>query len=176
MKEYIYLEFLWPIKDYFCTLEKNEFVYDWIIPILISCLAYFLCKNDLCYNQVATFSGYIINALAILIGFSITSITILATTDNERTKHLKSIKTRRTIGNEPISLYQLIFITFTFALIVEIILLIINILSSINIGVLQDISTRRLIFAINTILLFHVVFLNIRNITNFYHIFWTKEP
>ena len=111
--KYFYLDFVWPIKDYICTLNAGEFIFDWIIPLVISASIFFLCGIDLCSTQISTYNGYVINALAILIGFSITSITILATSDNEKTKELKEYQTNRSLGNKSISLYQLIFITFS---------------------------------------------------------------
>lgn len=170
-KKYLYLEFLIPIKDYFITLEAHEFIFDWVIPIVFSIISYFLFINCLSLKNKIDFNGYIINFLAILIGFSITCITILSTSDNENVKQLKISETKRRVGSKKINLYQLIFITFSFVLIMEI-----STLTFILIYDLIYISEKRqrfsdLLFVVNILLLSNIIALNIRNISNFYFIF-----
>lgn len=170
-KEYLYLEFLIPIKDYFIVLKSHECIFDWGIPLIFSTLSYFLCIKGLSLKNKIDFNGYVINFLAILIGFSITCITILFTSDSENVKQLRNSDTERKIGNKKINLFQLIFITFSFVLIMEFLTLV-----SILIYDLIYISEERhrfssLFFVANILLLSNIIALNIRNISNFYFIF-----
>ena len=126
ISRYIYLEFLQLVKDYFATLKKNEFLFEWGIPIIVSVIFYFFSKTNL--QEFSETLLIIINVLAILIGFSIATITILSTTSSKNVNDLKKILSERKIGGQRITLYQLMMITFSFMLFIEIFLLIYNLI------------------------------------------------
>lgn len=173
--KFLYLEFLFPVKDYFITLKLKEFLFDWVFP-LFGCLAVYGCFFiNISFKDTICFNGYVINSLAILIGFSITCLTILATSGNDNVKQLRDVEIDRKIGNKKLSLYQLIFITFSFVLIMEITTLVLNLLYFLIYSSLAEKKFFVIIFLIINFLLFHIIFLNIRNITNFYFIFWRKS-
>ncbi len=173
--KYMYLEFLIPIKDYLVTLNLRELIFDWFIPIILSTIAYFFLIPGIAKTDILNFNGYVINALAILIGFSITCITILSTSSNDNIKALKERKSKRKIAGKLISLYQLIFITFSFVLFMEVIALLFNLIYFLIYSSSCINNYLRLFFALNLCFILHIVALNIRNISNFYFIHWNEE-
>ena len=172
---FLYLEFLFVIKDYAVTIKLKEFIFDWILPFIFAFLFRLLFLNNLCINQINDFNGYVINVFAILIGFSLTSLTILSTSNSNNINQLKENITERKIGGKNISLYQLIFITFSFGLLVEIFSLIFSLFYFLFIKIGFSEFFIKNVFVFYLIFLIHIIFLNIRNITNFYFIFWKKD-
>ncbi|MBI9069955.1 MAG: hypothetical protein JEY94_00055 [Melioribacteraceae bacterium] len=171
----LYLEFLIPLKDYLVTLKLKEIIYEWMIPIGISVYSYYCFFPCLSKQNFLDFNGYVINALAILIGFSITCITILSTSNNENIVWLKKKESERKIGNKNISLYQLIFITFSFVLFMEVFTLLFNLIYFLVFSSNLSLGSENELFALNTTLVLNIVFLNIRNISNFYFIHWNDN-
>jgi len=170
--KFIYIEFHIPIRDYLSILTWKEAFFDLIIPLIVAIVSYCFIFNCANIDKLATFTGLVINFLAILIGFSITSLTILSSESGNSFETLKKYDSKRNIGNKPITGYQLILITFICVILVEFITLAYNLtyyLLWVN-GFLT--SYVRIIIAINIFLMLHIIMLNIRNITNFFFIFW----
>lgn len=170
--KFIYFEFHYPFRDYLSTLTWKETFFDLFIPLIVAILSYVFIFNCANIDKLGTFTGFVINFLAILIGFSITSLTILSSESGNTFETLKKYETKRRIGNKSITGYQLILITFICVILVEFLTLSYNLiyyLLWLN-GFL--ISYFRIIIAINIFLMLHIIMLNIRNITNFFLIFW----
>lgn len=168
MSKFLYLEFMQPIKDYFITLKKNEFVFEWIIPLILALTFYFFFTSNL--DKYLESTPIMINVLAILVGFSIATITILSTTESKNIKGLKKVLSERKLGGKHLNLYQLLLITFSYILIIEISLLVFNLLLN-----FFSITNNYLIFfCINIFFIIHILFLNLRNITNIYFVFFRQ--
>jgi len=171
----LYTEFLLPIKHYFFTLTGKEAIFDLIIPSTLGILSFILGSwCDISINQTNSieFIKTLITLLSILIGFSITSLTIIAST-TELTGRLMTVKTERKVGNKILNLYQLMNITFIMAIFSEILTLILNLSAVLFISadVQYIINNINLIIVINIMLISHILLLNIRNVTNFYFVF-----
>ncbi|MCA1906618.1 MAG: hypothetical protein LDL11_08535 [Desulfarculus sp.] len=170
-RRYIYLEFLYPVRDYIETIKIDEALYEWGGPIIITLGSLgVLWWQNISISYIA-FSKYIAGLMAILIGFSITSVTILSTASGETIDRLKKEDSERNIGGKPIKVYRWMLVNFTFALFGEI-------LSIVAVSVLYVFSRcsispylQAIIFGINIWVVAHVVLLNIRNITNYYLVF-----
>lgn len=175
VSKFFYLEFLIPLKDYFCSLSFKEFLFEWVIPLIVSIILFYTILPKINLTIILNFNGYLINALAILIGFSITTITILSTSSNKNIDHLKEKKSARIIDGRKISLYQLVFINFSFVLFIEFFAIIYNLLFYLifSASCLTDYS--HILFSINIFIVSHIVLLNIRNIANFYLIHWNDK-
>lgn len=172
---FLYLEFLLPIKHYFSTLKEDEAIFDLVIPLIFGVigLALGLFLNiSIDKNDSIEFFKVLIMLLSILVGFSITSLTIIAST-SKLTDTLMSVQTGREIGYTKINLYQLMNITFIFALFSEIFTLILNLCAVLLISFDIIIIHRcvNLIMLIDIMLISHIFLINIRNITNFYFVF-----
>ncbi|HMN16343.1 MAG TPA: hypothetical protein PKD03_01895 [Ignavibacteriaceae bacterium] len=178
----MYKEFLQPIFDYFTIIRRDEFLFEWITPIVLSFILILWGFKSISIEIVKEFNGYIINFLAILIGFSITCITILVGSESDSIKTLKEKHCQRSIEKREITLYQLILISFSYAIIIEIVtlayVLIFILVCDPTISVDGNITsnnTYRYLTIGTVFLLFHIILLNLRNITNFYFVFWRNK-
>lgn len=167
----IYIEFLYPIMHYLKTLKNNEAAFDLGVPIIVGIVGYIIryyYEYSILSTDAAGFFSTIITLLAILIGFTISSITIIATT------HQKiSIPTERSVGNTNLTLYQLMNTTFIYTLFAEFFTLVFNIAAVLSIAynVSWAIDYVNLLILIDIVLITHIILLNIRNVTNFYFVF-----
>ncbi|WJH31335.1 hypothetical protein N6H13_12735 [Paenibacillus sp. CC-CFT742] len=173
----IYGEWLIPIIDYYKTLKKNEKNYEIIFPLLIAVITtvvYFFFGDSL--RALMKLRDILPNALAILIGFTISCITILVSSDNNTIKYLKETNSdNRVVRNKVISLYQWMLITFVYILIIQVFLLAFVFFVAF---VLQLTKTNPFIsigLFIETYILLHILLLLIRNITNFYFVFFVRR-
>ena len=80
----MYLEFLILIFDYFKTLKFRTVLYEIVIPLIISGFAFYLLYTGKNTSMCNNFRDNVLTLLGILLGFSITIITIL-TTGNSKT-------------------------------------------------------------------------------------------
>lgn len=164
----MYLDFFILILDYFKTLTKRVFIYEWLIPFIICigtfCLCYFYGTPSIIEN----FNNNVIRLLAVLVGFSITIITILTTGHSRNLEEIKSFKTKVEINKKKISLFRLLIINFTYSVIIEVLLIVNSLLYPF---VLDRIVLPSLIkyigFSIVIALIVHVLLLTIRNLTDF---------
>ena len=171
----LYTEFLVPIKHYFFTLTGKEGIFDLMIPTTLGVTSFILgSRYDISISQTNSieFIKTLITLLSILIGFSITSLTIIAST-TKLTGSLMGVITERKVGNKKINLYQLMNITFIMAIFSEILTLILNLSAVLFISadIQYIIHNINLIIVINIILISHIFLVNIRNVTNFYFVF-----
>lgn len=177
MGKIIYGEWLYPIVDYYATLKRNERNYEIILPLIVSGLSvliYFLYGDS--FRAIMKLRDILPNALAILIGFTISCVTILVSSDNATIKFLKDkLSNDRLVRNKIISMYQWMLITFVYILIVQVFLLtfIFFIAFILQIHQSQTFLSISLFIEVYTIL--HILLLLIRNITNFYFVFFVQR-
>ena len=170
----MYIEFLLITGDYFKTINKKIFVYEWIFPILIT----FLCAYLGCILSFEIFEKFkesSINILGVLLGFSIAVITIITTGSGKNLEEIKKIKTNIVIGGTKISLYDLLLINFTYSVILEV-LLIISCLTMplINKIIFFSFDLKLFFYSMMVFIVLHILLLTLRNITDFYLIITKK--
>ncbi len=170
MRRVVNLEFLLPIGDYFSTLELRDAVFDWALPAIISIGMYFIALRNLGSSQAISMAGYFINFIAIIIGFSIACITIFATSSSKNIEELRKVLSRKKAYGAPITLYQIMLATFMFMLIMSILSLTYNLIFYffIQCGIISE--NLGFFEAIDIFLVLHILFLALRNMTNFYHV------
>lgn len=167
----MYKSYLILINDYVFTLKRNV-IFDILIPLFISViLGYLLSKNLLHFDN-----NFVINTttvLGILAGFNVTAITILTSANNETVKDMKAKKTGITFDGIEISFFRKIYILISYSILICLITIIIN-----TVGYLVPWSiffTKNFIYVLKSIDLFivlHIMFVNIRNITSLYFIYF----
>ena len=79
-----------------------------------------ILKESSYTESIKQFNGYIITLLGILIGFSMTSVTLLVTSNSKNIERLQETLTNRKVETQLINLYQLVLINFVFVLMIEI--------------------------------------------------------
>jgi len=163
-----------PIAHYFSTIKKMEFFTEIVIPILLTIPFVFLFSNAKNYG-ISKFTNFIFTFSAIMIGFSITTITLLTTSSNENIEETKANETDRKLYGSKITLYQITLIKFTYCLFVEFLVL------ALNLGFVLFYHLSCLKYYVNIYYLFnifflsHIIILSYLNITHLYYIFIKKN-
>jgi hypothetical protein len=175
--KWIYGEWLIPIVDYLRTIKKNEAIYEIIIPLLISIIVTIICYLlGFSIQALGKLRDLLGTTLSILIGFTITCLTVLVTSNNDAIDKLKVKKTNfRIISSELITMYRWILIMFSYLLISQVILLIFIFLSAFINKVFNNYLLASILLFISIYLILHILLLLIRNITNLYCTFSGKE-
>ncbi len=174
-RRFFYREPIIPVLDYLFTLSLDVFIYDIAMPFFVSVLIYFLVLSKISLCSISSFSTVIIGILAILIGFSITSLTIIVSNGNQNIEKLKNTQSSRKLNGKNISLYQLLIITNTYSIVAEIVALLIN-LSFLFIFKSKIYSiSYSIYYSLNIFMLLHIFFLILRNATNIYLVFYKNN-
>lgn len=171
--KHLYGEWLIPVVDYYRTVKKNEVYYEIGIPCLVAIIStYLYYQNASLHPALMKLRDLMPNALAILIGFSITCITILLTSNNTNIETIKQRKTARVIEGEQITIYQWVFIMFVYILIIQIFLLLFILFVAFVLRLYNEKWFMFVLLVIEVSLTLHILLLLTRNITNFYFIFF----
>lgn len=165
----MYLQFLVVISDYFRSISKEVFRYEWLLPIMIALVIVLFSKDE---NQILLLKlcSDAVTLLGVLIAFSIATVTILVTSTSANVVEIKSVSTKYTIGTKVLSLFDLLHVNFTYAIIIEIVTVVISIVIAYTKMIDSHIIVYKLSFLFLLSLLFHILLLNIRNITDFYFV------
>jgi len=169
------IEFLILILDYFKTLRRRDFLLEVALPIILSAILFYLNYSDSdLKTDVESQSAILISLLGILIGFSIAVITLLITSATKNIDEIKLKLTKYSTANRPITLFDLLLITYTYSVVCEILLVILNLfIPPLIKGMCSPISIN-LLNTVNLVGVMHVLFVTIRNVTNFYFILIKK--
>ena len=173
----MYFEWGYPIIDYFKTLKKNEKKIEIFLPIIISLIVgaiYF--HLDLANIALSHLRNILPSTISILIGFSMTSLTIIVTSDNSSLKKLKEEYTdNRKIVSSVITLYQWLIIMYIHAIVIEIFLLIFIFFSAFSLQIIKISFLADILLFVQISLLLHIFLVLLRNVANMYFVFYSKE-
>ena len=144
-------------------------MFEWGLTFLFSFIAYFyLSIGGIQYqNNVNKLNSEILGTLSVLLGFSMASVTLLVTSSSTSINALKGKDSDRRIVQKTVKMYQLILITFTFLMLVELLGMFLNISYSFFLDTLGD-SFWKEFTCLNLLIMAHVIFLNVRNLVNIY--------
>ena len=166
------MEFLFVIVDYFSTLNKRTAFYEWGIPLIIgitSGILSFINNDKVPYNIIQNS----VPIIATLLGFTLAALTLFLT-GNSKLEESKNFITNKKILGKPISLYQLIVISYSYLILIETILCI-----SFHIASLFPYINNQYFCTIaNTIFIiamFNTLFVTIRSISDLYFIITKKD-
>jgi hypothetical protein len=170
----MYLEFIILIFDYFRTLRTRYVLFEWLVPVIISYFVYLQVGNENIKAISSKFSDTTVTLLGVLIGFSITVITIFQTSSSKNIEEIKSIPTEFKIGKQKLFLFHLVLINLTYLVVVEVFSLLINLTIPF---IWHDFSDRtvKIILSLNIFFISHILLMNIRNITDFYFILFKQS-
>lgn len=172
----MYSEFILLILDYFRTLNKRILIYEVIIPNLIGLLVFFLLKKQETFLLCNDFRKSTLPLLGVLVGFSITIITILTTGHSRNLEEIRKKMTQFKIGSKQITLFQLLVINFTYSVVIEVFLIILDLIYPFISRSLDINDTIKIVgFSVYVSLIIHILLLTIRNMTDFYFIITKKE-
>lgn len=171
----MYLEFLILIIDYFKTLKIKTVIYEVLIPLIISGISFYLLYTGKNTTMCSDFRNNVLTLLGILLGFSITIITILTTGNSRNLIAIQEKETEHVIGGKKVSLFDLLLINFTYSVVLEILLIIMLLLQPLIFANFNfSLIFKILGFAILSGAVVHVLLLTMRNLTDFYLILMKK--
>lgn len=168
----MYSEFNRLFKDYLASVKPEELRYEWWLPVVVSSIltVTYGFVGDI-HKAFLSLSSILPSVIAILIGFSITCLTILTSIDNDNIRKLKNTKCdERIICNKKISLFQLLLINFSYSLIVQIFLLMAVLFFLCINGLFSSPVTDGIMLFIEVIFTCHVFLLLVRNVVSFYFV------
>lgn len=169
----LYMEWLFPIKDYYCSIRQNEVLFEIIIPAIISitCSFIYYLKGKL-YNALNGLAEILPTAISILIGFTIMLITLLLTSSGDNVDKLKTTMSSKKLYNKSISLYQGLHVQFLHSLFSEIFLLLIVFLYLFLSGIWLPLQLGFVMLIVETYLTLNILFSILRGVANLYFAFY----
>lgn len=179
----MYTSALIPLKDYLKITNKNELRFDIVIPLVITCLLSYFVILKMEAKEMQDFAVLLINSFAILLGFGLTSLTVLTSSDSSNVKVLKEKKSSRILENEKITFYQLMLVLISYTIVVGATLLLLLIVIYASIGGLdvtgnyynEQLNISRLSIGFILFLALNVIMVTIRIATNLYFTHWQTD-
>jgi len=170
------VEFLLLILDYFRIIKRRDLLADWVIPLTLSAVFFYInIENCKVVGTLSSISSNSISLLGVLVGFSIAVITLLVTANTKNIEEIKLVIATTISDYRKISLFELMIITYTYSVVIEIFLIIFNLfIPSLGFDDKTYTITANLIASIDILLILHVLFVTIRNATNFYFVLIKK--
>lgn len=171
--QYIYMEWLIPIKDYYCSIRKNEVVFEIIMPLLASLICVLLYFRERKIKVALDgLSELLPTAISILIGFTVMLITLLLTSSGESVEQLKKTITTKTLYKKPLTLYQGLHIQFSHSLFSEIFLLLLIFFYLFLKGIGFSLFINTIFLFIEIYLTLNILLSILRGIANLYFSFY----
>lgn len=176
--KHIYNEWGRIILNYYLSLKRNEISYEIVFPLIVSVISTMLySKGSLSLFAVRSLNGILPNVLAILIGFTISSIAVIAGLSSDVVRNLKDAESRhiRFVTEDPLDMYKYLLNTLTYILIVESFYLV-TILAIQYIEHLFRFASLSymLVQGIYVYLLLHIILIIIRAMTSLCFSLWTR--
>lgn len=158
--------------DYVKISRWSELFVDFAIPAIAGgYAAYCVLMTSPKQNTVYDWMSAIVTACSILIGFNITAIVVLMTSeDSTVVKRLKTIKGQdRLLNKQSLLLYQLLLISMTHSIVVQLTLIGVDLVSYLFYNRSEDLpASEQWLVYVNFVLLIHLLLVNSRNVTNVY--------
>jgi hypothetical protein len=170
----MYLEYILLIFDYFRTLTKRIFIFEWVLPLIITLTILFLnCKYE--FSAYKNFKDNSVSIIGVLLGFSIAIITIITTGSGQNLENIKKKITKFKINKDALTLYDLILINFTYSVIIEIFIIVGCLVMPLVSSVVSFSNNTKIIFySILVFSVLHILLVTLRNLTDFYFIVTKK--
>ena len=169
MKKKFNLEWLRIPIDYIKVSDDIRTVVK--LPIVISILTsilYYLFNDTV--HALKVFSELLLNLDSILIGFTGILVTLLLTTENKTIDILKEKKIDKILYGKKVSLYDLLHILFTNALLNELILLIIVLFNLFLMGLICNELITTIGLMVEEYMILNIIFSMMIGVNNMY---WT---
>jgi len=163
----IFLETFFMISQYF-QIRK------WVVIEIITMVLFAIGIGILIIN-FGSLSNYnlginstIINLTGILIGFTITSLSLISSSSNEGIKQLKEKTTKSQINNKNVSYYRVLLSRMSFTIFIELMLLSVSILIAFkNFEIVKN--DDYLFVTIQMFFLLYTIYLTLNNTSSLYH-------
>lgn len=168
MKRIIYDEFKCLITSYFKTLSFREFLFDIGIPILIG-ICFLKFVNIPTSSDKLSIVSQATTLISIFLGFTVASLAIILTSNSTKIKEAKQTPSDKKI-KKIVNLYQLLLIPFFYISFISFVELMILITTS-----MLSLDGNKSIIAINLMIIFHILLVGMRNLTNLFFILFNEK-
>lgn len=168
-----YSDFTHTIHDYYSLLKKREIVYEFVIPLVVAVIYFYMSDRLLPNNNIEltsyfnSFTSLLVNVFAVLVGFTIAAVTIFTTIDHTNNTILNKINKERIISGKPVTNFRFVYVNFIYSAFSSIAMLIFTL----SCYLLNHIICEKLLLAVLIFGSLHVLFLSLRNITTLYFSF-----
>lgn len=166
------MEYLLLVGEFFYVKGKEILVY-LFLPVIIGLLIYYKSDNCIYEANLSAFHTNIVTILGILIGFTISSLTMLLTVSNANIEKAKGKSLKIIVFKKEISLYDKVVMGLAYIIIVQGFLLIGNFIYPIFIPIESNLG--RILFSINISIVVHIILILMRSILDFYFIITKKD-
>ncbi len=170
------MEWLFPVKDYYCSLRRSEAAFEIVIPacVSIACTTIYLL-NEKTLDALVGLSELLPTAISILIGFTVMLITLLLTSSGKNVEELKSINLEKELYKKKISMFQGLHIQFSHSLFSEIILLLVVLAFLFWYGIGLPFVAAVVFLLFEIYLTLNILLSILRGITNIYFSFYKPK-
>ena len=177
MGRIIYGQWIILIEHYFKILRFNEFTYEIVIPLISACLASYIYNEILLDIQaLSKLREMLPTAISVLIGFTIMAITLLSASESNTITNIKNRESRASyLNGKLISIYKLMLIMFSYALIVEIFFLLVIFFVAFLINVYTCPILVIISLFLEIFLLLHILLLIVRSVTSLYLVLYHQN-
>ena len=169
----VFMEWLFPVFDYFQSLRRNEVVFEILVPLftaIIASIVYAAIENiTFALNALA---DIIPTAISILIGFTVMFITLLLTSNTVAIHQMKNKKTKAKIRGQSISLYQKLHVQLTESLFAEVTLLLSVFCYLFFKGIGMALAIQFVFLTVEVYLVLHILLSIVRSTTHLYCVFY----
>lgn len=166
----IYSDWDIPIRHYLQIVTREEVTYEIVIPIIIG-----IAVSAIYSYAEGTLSGLLKlrdllpTSIAILIGFTITCISMLASSEATNIKALKETKfKKRDINGVVITLYQGMLILFSYQLTIQVFLLLFTFFVAFILRIYSNAIFMFVLMSIEVSILLHIMLILVRSISYVY--------
>lgn len=174
--KYVYTEWLFPIKDYYCSIHRNEVFFEIVIPLICAGFcSYSYSLVDKVFQALNGLSNLLPTAISILIGFTVMLITLLLTSSGDSMEKIKNTTTDKELYGNAISLYQGLHIQFSHSLFSEITLLLVIFIYLFWKGLGMPSGIAVVFLGIEVYLTLNILLSILRGITSLYFSFYGSE-
>lgn len=177
MGRIIYGQWIILIEHYFKTLKCNEFIYEIVIPLISACsVSYIYNEVGLDIQALSELRGMLPTAISVLIGFTIMAITLLSASESNTITNIKNRESQASyLNGKLISIYKLMLIMFSYALIVEIFFLLVIFFVSFLINIYTFSMLVMICLFLEIFLLLHILLLIVRSVTSLYLVLYHQS-
>ncbi|MBS1562114.1 MAG: hypothetical protein JSS89_10950 [Bacteroidetes bacterium] len=166
-----------PIRDYIIVTRKGELIADLAVPVVVAIVTTYgidcsgMCANESMIPTITNWLTNIITACSILTGFDTTALIVMLTGDtNSLIKLLEGRSAhKRILKNEKINLKQLLTISLSHSIVVQLALITADAFVLILSGFLLANQWLMLLTVFLNVLIFvHIIVVNSRIVVNVY--------
>lgn len=162
------MEYLLLLIEFFYVKGLRAVIWYLTLPIVIGFLIFYKSNNSIYFLNASDFHTNIITVLGILIGFTISTFTMLLTVSNSNIDKAKLELINKKIFSKELSLFDSVLIGLAYVILIQGFLLIANFIYPVFISI--DSLRGKMMFSINISLVVHIILILLRNILDFYFI------